>query len=147
VPLLVIGIGNSGRQDDGLGWEFLDRVQAAGALPARFEYCYQLQVEDAVLISTAERVVFVDSFRGRLPHGFLWKECEARSEVEFTSHVLPPQEVVFLCQRLYASKPEAYVLQIQGESWELATGLSDAARNNLEAALDFFRAHVCSERW
>ena len=53
---LLIGIGNSGRQDDGLGWAFLDAVCSQPDLKAQCEYRYQLQIEDAELVSRFERV-------------------------------------------------------------------------------------------
>jgi hydrogenase maturation protease len=142
--LLVFGIGNSGREDDGLGWAFLDRVQQEFNFQARFEYRYQLQIEDAALICSAERVVLVDSFNGQLPGGFRWTRCKARSDFQFTSHVLPPEAVIYLCRQLYSTEPEAYLLAIQGESWKLETGLSNTAQGNLKAALGCFREHVGS---
>ena len=46
-PLLIIGIGNSSRGDDGLGWAFLDTISQMQPLPGQLEYRYQLVVEDA----------------------------------------------------------------------------------------------------
>ena len=141
----MIGIGNSGRQDDGLGWAFLDRIQKLDLPLAQLEYRYQLQIEDAALISEAKSVVFVDSFDGHLPDGYAWKRCEARSDVQFTSHVLLPEAVIYLCQNLYSTRPEAYVLMIQGKSWDLETGLSETAQTNLEVALSFFQQQVSND--
>ena len=58
---LLVGIGNSGRQDDGLGWAFLDRIEQDALFDGRIEYRYQLQVEDAALVRDAARIVFVDA--------------------------------------------------------------------------------------
>jgi Ni,Fe-hydrogenase maturation factor len=60
---LLIGIGNSGRADDGLGWAFLDEVEKT--LPKNYdlEYRYQLQVEDAELISHYNTVFFIDAHK------------------------------------------------------------------------------------
>jgi len=134
---LLIGIGNNGRADDGLGWAFLDRVQQEMDFPGQLEYRYQLQVEDAELISRAERVVFVDSYQGGLPGGFQWKPCEPAADVEFTSHVLPPGVILQLSRDLYGKSPPADLLLIQGRSWDLHTGLSTAAERHLERAVQF----------
>jgi len=134
---LLIGIGNDGRADDGLGWAFLDRVQQEMDFPGQLEYRYQLQVEDAELISRAERVVFVDSYQGVLPGGFQFRPCEPVTDVEFTSHVLPPGMILHLCRDLYGKSPPADLLLIQGRSWDLHTGLSPAAERHLERAMRF----------
>jgi hydrogenase maturation protease len=139
---LLIGIGNNGRADDGLGWAFLDRVQQEMGFPGRLEYRYQLQVEDAELISRAERAIFIDSFKGELSGGFQWKPCEPSAEAEFTSHVLPPGAILYLCHDLYGKSPVADLLLIEGQSWNLQIGLSPVGELNLDKALRFFRAKL-----
>ena len=136
---LLIGIGNSGRSDDGLGWAFLDRFQQEAAFDGRVEYRYQLQVEDAALINDAEHVIFVDSYRGELPNGFQLARCEPLKEFAFTTHVLPPGAVLSLCQDLYKRVPRADALMIQGTCWDLRIGMSREAEGHLENALVFFK--------
>ena len=137
-----MGIGNSGRGDDGLGWAFLDRVQNEPGFACQFEYRYQLGVEDAALVRDVDRVIFVDSHRGELTGGFRWETCKPSRDFEFTTHVLPPPAVLFLCQDLYGKTPRAELLMIQGKSWELYQGLSFEATENLESALTFFRQEI-----
>lgn len=136
---LVFGIGNSGRCDDGLGWAFLDRIQAETGFNGALEYRYQLQVEDAALASQATRILFVDSYNGTLPGGFQWKPCKPSQDFEFTSHVLPPRAVMHFCRELYGKEPRADLLMIQGVSWGLGVGLSPQAASHLEDALRFFK--------
>lgn len=135
---LIIGIGNSGRSDDGLGWAFVDRLQQVAAFDGRAEYRYQLQVEDAALISDVGHAIFVDSYEGELPNGFQLTRCEPLREFVFTSHVLPPGAVLSLCQDLYGKAPRADVLMIEGTSWDLQIGISPEAEKRLEDALAFF---------
>ena len=135
--MLVLGIGNSGRGDDGLGWAFLDRVQGQPGFAAQVEYRYQLQVEDAQLASRFERVVFVDASRTELSGGFDWAPCTARAGAEFTTHALAPSAVLHYCAELYGAAPRAELLAVQGYRWELHNGLSTRAAANLEAALEF----------
>ena len=139
---LLFGIGNSGRGDDGLGWAFVDQILEAPAFAGRAEYRYQLQVEDAALISRAARVVFVDSYNGELPGGFRWQPCEPSESFEFTTHVLPPRAILYYCQDLYGKTPPADVLMIQGTSWDLGAGLSPEAEERLQRALRFFREQI-----
>ncbi|MBT8053746.1 MAG: hydrogenase maturation protease [Xanthomonadales bacterium] len=136
---ILIGIGNSGRNDDGLGWVFLDRIKQEAGFSADIEYRYQLQVEDAELISRAKHVIFVDSYHGVLPGGFKFEPCKVAPDSVFTSHVLPPGAILHLCRELYGKKPGADLMLIQGSSWELHSGLSPEAEIRLGRALEFFR--------
>ena len=138
---LLVGIGNSGRSDDGLGWAFLDRIQQEAVFGGRVEYRYQLQVEDAALISDVEHVIFIDSYHGELPNGFQLTRCEPSREFAFTTHVLPPGAVLSLCQDLYGRVPRADALMIQGTSWDLRIGMSPEAERRLENALQFFESY------
>jgi hydrogenase maturation protease len=139
---LLFGIGNSGRRDDGLGWAFLDRVRHETGVDCPVEYRYQLGVEDAARIAQAERVIFVDAYRGDLPGGFRWTPCEPTANFEFTTHVLPPRGVLHYCESLYGARPRADLLMIQGAAWGLEIGLSPVAETHLERALRFFRDTV-----
>lgn len=133
---LLLGIGNCGRGDDGLGWAFLDRARRRPGFAARAEYRYQLQVEDAALAAAFEHVVFVDASREDLPGGFRRAPCAPRPATEFTSHALAPSAVLHYCRQLYGAAPRAELLALQGYRWELHEGLSDRAAANLAAALD-----------
>ncbi len=139
---LLIGIGNSGRRDDGLGWAFLDAIREEGAFRGEASYRYQLQVEDAEKILSYDKVIFVDASENKREQGFYWKPCLPVANFGFSTHALDPDSIVALCQELYGGAPEAFVLGIEGEEWELREGLSPAAEANLEKALDFFRESV-----
>ncbi len=135
---IILAIGNNGRQDDGLGWAFGVALEQDSSFEGEVHYRYQLQVEDANLIASAERVVFVDAFKGSLPGGFQWKPVAPTADFEFTTHTLSPQAVLFFCEQLYGKTPEAYCMLIAGEAWELGIGLTERGEENLKAALDAY---------
>jgi len=135
---LIIGIGNAGRQDDGLGWAFLDKIKESGKFSGQVQYRYQLQIEDADLLRSAQTVLFVDASHTPLPEGFLWERCKPRASFTFTMHAVSPETILQLSQELYDHHPEAFQLLIEGEEWELQLGLSPKAQRNLDEALDFF---------
>lgn len=137
--ILLFGIGNSGRQDDGLGWAFLNQVKPILTEKYDIEYRYQLQVEDAELSANYEKVIFIDACKCRFHHGFSWSECRAKAENELTSHALSPETVMYLTENLYHKKPKAFILAISGKLFELSIGLSEKAEENLENALGFFK--------
>jgi hydrogenase maturation protease len=140
--MLIIGIGNCSRRDDGLGWAFLDEIKKKIPAGAELIYKYQLNIEDAEMISSADSVIFIDAYSGELENGFSFEECLPVDSFEFTTHALSPGVIVSLCENLYDSEPVTYVLKIQGIEWELKDGLSAVAEKNLEKALAFFEQRV-----
>lgn len=136
--ILVIGIGNNCRGDDGLGWKFVELVEAMGLDFIDHEYRYQLQVEDAALISEYDVVYFVDASYEKMDRGFELRTCIASDEEQVSTHAQSPGAIVELANNLYQRYPESYVLAIGGESWELQTCLSEAAEKNLIEATSFF---------
>ena len=136
--ILLIGIGNSGRGDDGLGWRFAELV--AGNLFNFFdcEYRYQLQIEDSDLISKYDRVIFVDASHAVLENGFQLNPCTGAGHYFYSSHMQSPETVLYLANTLYKSYPKAYTLGISGRYWELKTSLSKEAKKNLDEAYAFF---------
>ena len=136
--ILLIGIGNSGRGDDGLGWQFTELVQQAGKDYIDFEYRYQLQVEDTVVISEYEIVIFADASHAALKEGFEIKSCTAAGHYFYSSHMQSPETILYLANDLYHKFPEAYTIAISGHYWDLKTSLSKEAKKNLQSAFTFF---------
>lgn len=140
--ILLLGIGNSGRSDDGLGWSFVEAIEGDACDLLDCEFRYQLQVEDADLVAGYDTVIFVDASLEALKKGFEISPCIPAGQYSFTSHALDPGAVVYLANTLYHKFPEAYVLAISGVSWELQVGLSKEAGDNLNTALGFFRESI-----
>jgi hydrogenase maturation protease len=136
--ILLIGIGNNCRGDDGLGWKFVELVEAMGLDLIDCEFRYQLQVEDAALISEYEVVYFVDASYEALMDGFTVRPCEPTTQEPFSTHAQSPEAIVGLANNLYKKYPKAYVLAIGGDSWELETNLSETAKKNIVEAVSFF---------
>ena len=140
---LIVGIGNPGRQDDGLGWAFLDSLGDSGSGEFALEYRYQLQIEDAELISRFETVVFVDADRFTHPDGFEFSRIgSTRAVYSFSSHVLAPETVIELARTLYRRSPDCFILSISGSSFDLEIGLTESGRINLDNVLVFFRSEM-----
>lgn len=136
--VLIIGIGNCGRSDDGLGWLFLDAV--AKKWPGCFdiEYRYQLQVEDSELAGKYDLILFADSTELACDTGFELYPCKKKEHYYFSSHSQSPEAILYLCHALYDKQPQAYVLAIAGYDWDLKEGISPRATANLEKALEHF---------
>ena len=136
--ILMIGIGNYGRADDAMGWKFLDELADSGDL-YDFEYRYQLQIEDAELVSKYEKVIFVDASHQPLERGFSFSTCFPAPTSAFTTHQLNPETVLWLAGELFDYPPEGYVMAISGIKWQLHHGLSKQAEKNFKNAVSCFK--------
>ena len=135
---LIYGIGNSGRQDDGLGWAFIDRLEQIRPLPrARLRRAYQLNLEDADLISRYTRVLFVDATKDPAVESFTLSRPEPKLDFSFTSHAISVPSILATTQQCFEHVPGAYLLAIRGYEWELQEGLTSPAQHNLSHSLEF----------
>jgi hydrogenase maturation protease len=135
---LILAIGNTGRQDDGLGWNFAELVETMPGLDMDLEYRYQLQIEDAELIRHYNEVLVVDAYKGDGKQAFLFEPCTPAISFAYSTHALEIPAVLALCKQLYGKTPITYSLAIVGENWDLGIGLSEKGQNNLKAAFVFF---------
>ena len=124
--------------DDGLGWQFTEMVQKTRMDFLDFEYRYQLQVEDSIIISEYEIVIFADASHTALKEGFEIKSCTAASHYFYSSHMQSPETILYLANDLHNKFPDAYTMAISGNYWDLKISLSKEARKNMESAFIFF---------
>jgi hydrogenase maturation protease len=135
--ILVLGYGNPGRMDDGLGPAFAESVEKLGISGVTVEANYQLTVEDAAVISEHQVVLFVDSSMEG-PGPFTLERIRPRAATSFSTHSLTPPALLELARELFGSEAEGYVLGIRGYEFDgFGEGLSRQAESNLEAALNF----------
>ena len=136
---LIIGIGNNTRQDDGLGWCFLDLLEKEGFNEENLLYKYQLMVEDADLISSYQTVFFVDANKTHLNEGFTIEQLYPSEKVSFSTHAVPPNQILNLCETIYNKNPKAFMIKIQGYVWDIEIGLSAKATENLTKTIANFK--------
>lgn len=143
--VLIYGYGNPGRQDDALGIELAEKIEhwAAenGYCFVETEISYQLNIEDAVVISDKDLVIFADA-SGEDIDDFLLTGVNADSKVEFTMHQVTPAFVKYLCNEIYGYVPETYQLHIKGYKWEFMKGLTKKAGENLNKAAQFLENYL-----
>lgn len=138
---LICGIGNVGRQDDGLGWAAVDGMEASGLVPqAELLRLYQLQLQDAEYLSRKGRVLFIDATLEPSVEAFEWRRPQPKQDYSFTSHAISVPALMATCQICFGRLPETYLLAIRGHEWELQQGLTPSAQDNLQAALAFLAA-------
>jgi hydrogenase maturation protease len=136
--ILVIGYGNPGRLDDGLGPALAAALEPLNLPGVTVDADYQLTVETAAAVAEHDLVIFADaSVAGDEPFFFQALDA-AGAELSFSTHSVEPEAVLALCEQLFAARPRAYVLGIRGYEFdEFGERLSEAARANLTAAVGF----------
>jgi hydrogenase maturation protease len=139
--ILVFGYGNPGRQDDGLGNEFIVEIdkwlKENGISNIETDSNYQLNIEDAEAISQRDLVLFVDASVEDIEDFCLTEIDPSASKIEFTMHAVSPAFILDLCQKIYQKYPKTYLLHIKGYEMELQEGLTEKGKENLDKALNF----------
>ncbi len=133
---LILGWGNPGRGDDGLGPEFVQAVESLSLPGVDADSDFQLQVEDAWEVTHYRRVLFVDADRSAAEPFRLQRLEAAGRGLVFSTHSLSPATVMALARDLFDCHREAWVLGIRGYEFDIfEERLSAGARENLDAAV------------
>ena len=90
--ILLIGYGNPGRLDDGLGPALAERVRRMELPGVHVDCDYQLTVEDAHAVSQYETAVFADADVSR-PAPFSFRRVEPQRVSQYTSRWVEPEQV------------------------------------------------------
>lgn len=137
--ILLIGYGNPGRLDDGLGPALAAAAEAWELPHVTVDSDYQLTVEDAAEIAAHDIVVLADaSVNGREP--FFVEAVVPVPAQSFSSHSVEPGPLLHMAQSLFDGKTRGYILGIRGYEFnEFGERLSPRAQDNLRQALDFLR--------
>jgi hydrogenase maturation protease len=156
MKILIIGIGNPGRGDDGLGAALAAGLAgidpedlpegAVFEIPGRSVsavWKYQLNIEDAALVGDYDTVVFADA-SSQSEEPVTLGEIAPAAAIAFTTHELSPPAVLALCEELYGRSPGGHLLAIRGYSWELGESLSPEARRNLTVSAERLAAFLDS---
>ena len=135
--ILVLGWGNPGRGDDGLGPACVAAIERIGLPGVQCEQDYQLQLEHAADVAEADLVLFVDAARHG-PAPFFIEPVAPRARLGFTSHALDAEAVLAVAREAFGARAPAWRLGIRGEEFDgFRERLGDAARANLERAVAF----------
>ena len=141
--LLVIGFGNPGRLDDGLGPALAEAVDKLGLPGVTAQADYQLTVEDAAEVARHEAVLFADADVAGPEPFWVRRIRPAASPMSFSSHSVEPQAVLALAKQLFGAEPEAYLMGIRGYAFDqFGETLSEKAQQNLAAAAAYVEAAV-----
>jgi hydrogenase maturation protease len=138
--VLVLGWGNPSRGDDALGPELVRRLEALagernGWHAHAFLTDFQLQPEHATDLLDCDLVLFADAdLRCAAPYSFT--RVQRARDPSFTTHAMSPAAVLAVYHQVFEREPpDAYVLGMRGEQFELGDAMSATALHHLDAAL------------
>ena len=139
--ILVLGYGNPGRQDDGLGPAMAAGIDGLGWPNITAFDNYQLTIEDAQDVAEHDIVWFVDAAKvGPSPYDV--RGLSASSTIEFTSHIIRPEVVLGIARQYFGKSPRAFLLAIRGYQFEFVEELTAGAIDNFHAAFAMLKAEI-----
>jgi hydrogenase maturation protease len=141
--VLVIGYGNPGRQDDGLGPAVAAEIDKLGWANLTVFDNYQLTIEDAADVAEHDVVWFVDAAKVG-PSPFAVTDVAPAFVVDFTSHLVRPEVVLALSQQYYQKSPKAFLLGVRGFEFEFVEELTAAAADNMRLAVSMLTGRICN---
>lgn len=136
--VLLIGYGNPGRRDDGLGPALATHLEQAALDGVDVDIDYQLNVEHAYDLKDFDIVIFADATVETETSPYSFQALEPGNPTSFSTHSVSPGAVLRLAQDLFQADTKAYVLGITGyEFADISEGLTPQAANNLSHATTF----------
>ncbi len=142
---LVFAVGNPSRGDDALGPLLVERLErwsaTARELPVDLVLLtdFQWQVEHALDLQGVDVAIFADASISGGP-SFEIAPLAPQFDASYSTHALSPACVLAVAERLGQALPQAWLLSMPGEDFELGASLSARARAALDQAFD----HLCA---
>lgn len=135
--VLVIGYGNTLRQDDGFGCRVAERLLEEPTEGTHVIACHQLTPELAEPLSQCNVVIFVDALEGEPVGQLEWMPVSAvpSANASFT-HSVRPADLCLMAQTLYGSAPaQAYLLTARSVHFGHGERLSPEVEKAVETAV------------
>lgn len=145
--VLIVGIGNPIRQDDGLGpycEGLINKTlsQEQGKLVDCLAV-HQLDVIHCEIFACYPNIIFIDADASDGPEPFVLQEITPEpAPLVFASHIGSIPDLMSLTARLYGVNPRAFLVIVRGTSFEVGEGLSSRAENNGMKAAEFVKGLI-----
>jgi hydrogenase maturation protease len=135
--LLILGIGNPDRQDDGAAWHILVALAAQlnQKIPTspedEFEeanpqllFVLQLTPDLAETVASYDKVCFVDAHTSDVQADLQKLDLESKYQRSPFTHHLTPETCLALSESLYHSTPRSILVSIRGYHFDFSNQLS-----------------------
>jgi hydrogenase maturation protease len=133
---LVIGYGNTLRSDDGVGQLVAEQVANWNLRNLRVISTHQLTPDLAADIAETELVIFVDAYLASATpkiETYCLKPLANFTKIE--SHISNPRVLLTLAQTLYNHCPQAWLITVPGENFDLGDCLSPLTQRGMTEAI------------
>ncbi len=139
--VVVIGIGNPLRGDDGIGWHAAQRLEALAFPPesVRVVTTHQLLPELAELLSRADLALFIDATVDGAASEIRIRDVPPQPGQTAFSHAFTPEALLHAARDWYGHAPRGLLFTIGGEDF----GHTDALSEQVRAALPDLVSRVC----
>jgi len=132
--ILVIGIGNPLRCDDGVGAYVAECIEAKGLSGVKVWIAQQLQVEDLERMLEFKRIILVDASIAGPPLEFRPIERSA-GQVLASSHHLSAETFMSLASSIYHKNLDMHLCSIKGNCFDVGDKLSAPVQERAQEAV------------
>lgn len=123
---LVIGYGNSLRQDDGVGWRAADLLaERLNGIEAEILCCRQLTPELVAKLETQRMAIFLDASIDRPFQSVTLTSIRPKPQSDGFSHHLTPERLMGLAQAVYGHAPPGFVVTAGLKDFALSERLTE----------------------
>jgi len=137
--ILIIGVGNPTRRDDGAGPEVVRRLESLGLPDVELRSATQLDTTLAVDLVTFEKVLVVDAD----PNAIEMRIEPAPDETGLPStHHFTHSALRDLARSIHGRAPEAWVCRIPAKDFEFGEVFSPATEAGIQGAVEAARRFV-----
>lgn len=151
--VLIIGIGNFDREDDGVAWHILQGIKkklGRSTAPTPYDstdepegeedpktlFSLQLFPEMVDVVAPFTHVCFVDAHTGAIEDDLNFREVEAVNQINPLTHHMTPETLLSLANITYNTAPHSILVSVRGYSFKYRQGLSPATAELAEAAVE-----------
>ena len=142
--ILIIGIGNPLRSDDGLGWAVAEQLCQGGNVGCDIRRVHQLTPELAQLMAAANLVVMVDASHEGEPGELRIRTLSSSAHPGAVgTHYTTPEELAALTAAVYGQCPPVVVVSMTGVNFSLSEQFSSIVAQRIPLVCAAVH-HVCA---
>jgi len=135
--ITVFAWGNESRGDDAIGAILASRIIGLDHPAVKVVEDHQLNIEHVMDIAANVPVLFIDASVA-IDSDFLLERLTPTRDASVSTHSISPVALLDLYeQTLGKAAPDAYLLHVHGESFELGETISEAATESVNKAWQF----------
>ena len=135
--LVVLAWGNISRGDDAAGPVLAEKIQELNHNGIQLEEDLQLNIEHVMDLQSQIPVLFIDA-SCKPKQGFYLEKIAATPDSSISTHSVSPEALLHLFEKTHGIKaPEAFMLHISGQEFELGQVISQHTQNAVDQAWDF----------